>query len=202
VKLPPLFEIGVDPPQKILSVTAFFTKKPPRSLIATAPAPLRARAETNAIYGSTEEWPDAEIKRVYGKTKSDDDDDEASDADWARFFKATSTWLASTNALFALISADIEVTGYDQAIARGTAQMFDVIVPHLTTLLRSQAGDGILFGNLAFGVALRLQHDPLTATQREALIAMGEAAIEHSAHGDDTWRELFEELMPSPRKPR
>jgi hypothetical protein len=145
VKLPPLYEIGVDPPQKILSVTAFLTRKPPKTLVAAAPSPLRANAEANAIYASTEEWPDAEVKRAYGRRgrdDDDDDDDEASDADWARFFKATGTWLASTNALFALISADIEVAGYTRALARGTAQVFDVIVPHLTTLLRDKIGDG------------------------------------------------------------
>src|SRR5438105_3453896 len=37
--LPPLYaEVGVDPPEKILSVTVFFAKQPPASLVEAAPA--------------------------------------------------------------------------------------------------------------------------------------------------------------------
>jgi hypothetical protein len=207
--LPPLFEMGVDPAQHHLSVTAFFTKKPPKALVAAAPAPFDARLEGNAIFGYTDEWPDAKVKRAYGTPPKrggddDDDDDEASDADWAKFFKATGAWLeacAAAGAPFALISADIECRGYAAALKKGNAQVFELIVPHLTKLLRAKVGDGVLFGNLAFSVALRLRRrEDMSQAERLALIEMGEAAIEFSAHGDGTWHEIFEELMPSPRK--
>jgi len=200
--LPPLYlEVGVDPPEKILSVTVFFAKQPSAALVEAAPSPLHAELRESAIYGCTDEWPDAQIKQIYGTT--DGDDDEADEEDWARFFAAIGMWLAvcgGAGAMFGLLGATIEFPGAADAGQRGRAATFELIVPHLTALLRTKTGDGVLFGNLAFSLALDLRDRGLDDGQRRSLIEMGEAAIEYSAHGDNTWRELFEELMPSPRK--
>jgi len=180
--LPRIYESGSDPAYKILSISIFFTKPPAASIKATlaeaTPSPLRAygRWVDSMLYGGTEEWPEA---------------------DWPVFWSDIEQWLracADTGLVhFALVSAPLECKGFTEALERGTACATDVLVPHITAMLRSgkiPAKDETLLNNLAFGVGIKaageLDEDKaalLSPRDRKSIAALAVAAIEGDPGG-------------------